>query len=197
VWSGTSIIYLFLALLYTNTIQEQSRRCPLCSQGVGEYLIHHIRSKYDYQKYYLPPLRTSPLPLQPLYVSQSTINRRRTRREREWGRRERQEREEADQLERSISKRRWIYRHHLYAKVGTIHNIRFELRVYPFILKHVASNVYTRYRPFPTPAQFSTSADYMSRATTFIRRELQVWPNLDVEVSFLLFTDILAIDLTS
>lgn len=96
---------------------EQSRRCPLCSQGIGEYVIHHIRSKFDYQKYFLTPLRTSPRPLQPLAVSQSIANRRPTRREREWGRRERQQRDEADQLERSISHRRWVYAHHLYAKV--------------------------------------------------------------------------------
>ncbi|EPQ53397.1 hypothetical protein GLOTRDRAFT_131270 [Gloeophyllum trabeum ATCC 11539] len=82
--------------------------------------------------------------------------------EREWGRRRRREREEADALERAISKRRWIYEHDLYAK-------------------HVASNPYTRYRPHPTPAQFSASADLQSRAAIFVRRELRVWPSLDVE----------------
>ena len=50
-------------------------------------------------------------------------------------------------------------------------------------LQHVASNPYTRYRPFPTPAQFTASQDYISRATIFIRRELRVWVGLDVEVS--------------
>jgi E3 ubiquitin-protein ligase Topors len=78
-------------------------------------VIHHIRSKYDYQKYFLTPLRTSPFPLQ--RPAQSEANRRPTRREREWGRRQRQEREEADQLQQSISKRRWVYARHLYAKV--------------------------------------------------------------------------------
>jgi len=100
---------------------EQSRRCPLCSQSVGEYLIHHIRSKYDYQKHYLNPLRTSPAPLQPLVGAQQMRNRqranRRTAREGGLGRRERQEREEADQLARAIARRRWIYEHDLYAKV--------------------------------------------------------------------------------
>ncbi|OCH91977.1 hypothetical protein OBBRIDRAFT_791730 [Obba rivulosa] len=141
---------------------EQSRKCPLCSQTIGDYLIHHIRSKYDYQKHYLTPLRTSPRP--PAALSAQNIARRRaqTRREQEWGRRRRWEQEEADELERAIERRRWVYRHGLYAK-------------------HVASNPYTRYKPFPTPAQFAASPDHISRATIFLRRELRVWVGLDVE----------------
>ncbi|KAJ7242354.1 hypothetical protein B0H12DRAFT_849431 [Mycena haematopus] len=149
---------------------EQSRRCPLCSQGTGPFLIHKIRSRYDYQKHYLNPLPTSPrpLPLQPLPRRANRVSRRRPR-EREWGRRDRTESDEADKLERSIAKRRWIYEHHLYAK-------------------HVASNAYTRYRPYPTPAQFAASPDLIARTTMFLRRELQVWVNLDVEflTSFIL-----------
>ncbi|KAA1473271.1 hypothetical protein DENSPDRAFT_866005 [Dentipellis sp. KUC8613] len=143
---------------------EQSRRCPLCSQSVGGYLIHHIRSKYDYQKHYLAPLRTSPPPLQAASgrASQAPAHRRPSRRERRWGRGEREEREQADALDRAISRRRWLYEHNLYAK-------------------HVASNSYTRYRPYPSPAQFSASPDLITRATIFLRRELRVWPNLDVE----------------
>ncbi|KAI0795949.1 hypothetical protein C8Q75DRAFT_692381, partial [Abortiporus biennis] len=147
---------------------DQSRRCPLCSQNIGEYLIHHIRSKYDFQKHYLPPLRTSPRP-QPVSsnsVSRPANTRRSTRREREWGRNERRERERAlqvaDDLERAVEKRRWIYRHNLYAK-------------------HVASNPYTRYRPLPTPSQFAANPDLITRATIFVRRELRVWGCLDVE----------------
>jgi hypothetical protein len=89
----------------------QSRKCPLCSQLLGDHLIHHIRSKYDYQKHYLPPLRTSPRPPQPRHRASGR------RAEREWGRRERQEREEADKLDLAIARRRRIYQHHLYAKV--------------------------------------------------------------------------------
>ncbi|KAF9233456.1 hypothetical protein BU15DRAFT_80116 [Melanogaster broomeanus] len=126
----------------------------------NSYLIHRVRSYYDYQKHYLPPSRISP----PLLSTGESRARalRNTRRERQWGRRERQQREEADQLERAIARRRWICHHDLYAK-------------------HVASNPYTRYRPFPTPAQFAASPDLISRMTTFLRRELHVWPNLDVE----------------
>ncbi|TFK38568.1 hypothetical protein BDQ12DRAFT_651666, partial [Crucibulum laeve] len=144
-----------------NVWTEQSRRCPLCSQNIGEYLIHSIRSRYDYRKYYLTPLRKpSPSPVPALRNARQHV--RRYRRERVWGRRREEDRTEQDRLELSIAKRRWIYQHDLYAK-------------------HVASNAYTKYRPYPTPAQFATSQELISRTTTFLRRELQVWEGLDVE----------------
>ncbi|TRM66794.1 hypothetical protein BD626DRAFT_164272 [Schizophyllum amplum] len=139
---------------------EQSRRCPLCTQNIGDHLIHNIRSNYDYQRHYLTLLRTSPKPLQATRSTTAAPIRRR-RAEREWGRRAAQ-REELDRLEESLRKRRWVYEHGSYAK-------------------HVASNSFTRYRPYPTPAQFSASQDLISRTTVFLRRELQVWVNLDVE----------------
>ena len=46
----------------------------------------------------------------------------------------------------------------------------------------MASNSYTKYRPYPSPAQFASSPDLISRTTSFLRRELQVWEGLDVEV---------------
>ncbi|KAN0111875.1 hypothetical protein V8E52_008081, partial [Russula decolorans] len=140
---------------------EQSRRCPLCSQTIGDYLIHHIRSTYDYQKHFLPPLRTSPRLLSRIDGARIAPVAHR-RRERVWGRRDRSAQDEADALQRAVSRRRWIYRHKLYAK-------------------HVASNKYTRYRPYPTPSQFAASQDLVSRMTIFLRRELLVWPNADVE----------------
>ncbi|KAF9074096.1 hypothetical protein BDP27DRAFT_1317302 [Rhodocollybia butyracea] len=147
---------------------EQSRRCPLCSQNIGDHVIHNYRSRYDYQKHFLPPLRTSsPKPLLPLANRPNAPGRReRTRRipreVRERSRREREEREESDRFERALAHRKWIYRHDLYAK-------------------HVSSNSYTRFRPFPTPAQFAASPDLISRTTSFLRRELLVWMDLDVE----------------
>ncbi|KAL5513919.1 hypothetical protein ACEPAG_2680 [Sanghuangporus baumii] len=144
------------------TWTEQSRRCPLCTRTIGTYLIHHIRSNYDYQKYHLPPLRSSPPPIQPLRRVRGSSIHQRPGQERRWGRRQRRDQDVADELERAIDRRRWIYQNRLFAK-------------------HVGSNRASRYRPFPTPTQFSASPDYISRATVFIRRELRVWPNLDVE----------------
>ncbi|KAH0835477.1 hypothetical protein J3R83DRAFT_9142 [Lanmaoa asiatica] len=63
-----------------------------------------------------------------------------------------------------------------YLFITSLRNRPFDPR-----LQHIASNPYTRYRPFPTPAQFSASPDLISRMTIFLRRELRVWPNLDVE----------------
>ncbi|KAF7794146.1 hypothetical protein EIP86_005277 [Pleurotus ostreatoroseus] len=130
--------------------------CLLVWTGqIGEYLIHHIRSNYDFQKHYLAPLRTSPR-AEPRNARLPSSQRRRhnpPRREVQWGRNERRERDEADELERAIEKRRW----------------------------HVASNSYTRYRPFPTPSQFAANQDLITRATIFVRRELRVWDSLDVE----------------
>lgn len=83
--------------------------------------MHHIRSRYDYQKHHLPPLRSSPPPIEPIrsVASLQRRRRRRSQREREWGRREtvNREREEADALERAIERRRWVYHNELYAKV--------------------------------------------------------------------------------
>ncbi|EJD42661.1 hypothetical protein AURDEDRAFT_168186 [Auricularia subglabra TFB-10046 SS5] len=137
---------------------EQSRKCPLCQQGIGPYLIHHVRSQFDYQKYFLPPLRLSPIADRPPPRSSYRQPSTRTARARVWGQREDRLREDEEQ--RAIEKRRWVYRHNLYAK-------------------HVASNTYTKYRPLPTPSQFASQPDLIARATTFVKRELAVWNNID------------------
>jgi len=116
IWAGTSVWNLRVTVP-DNCGLDQSRRCPLCSQGIGEYLIHNIRSKYDYTKYFLPPLRANLPALAPAGPSSSN-QRRPTRRERRWGQRGRRDQEVQDQLERSIKKRKWVYRHHVYAKVS-------------------------------------------------------------------------------
>jgi len=105
------------------------------------------------------------------------------RRERVWGLRGRSAQDEADVLQRAVSWRRWIYRHNLYAKVTFRYTICSVILIVVGILpQHVASNKYTRYRPYPTPSQFAASQDFISRMTIFLRRELLVWPNADVEV---------------
>lgn len=65
-------------------------------------------------------------------------------------------------MNEALERRRFVYRHHLYAK-------------------HVASNRYTRYRPYPGPAGFRTNPTYARLLSVFLQRELQVWPHLDVE----------------
>lgn len=118
IWTGEFAVTRYLSSLSKSRDTDQSRRCPLCAQGIGEYLIHHIRSRYDYTKFFLPPLRGNSPALFPA-VGPSPLNQRRPiRRERQWGQRERREQEVQDQLERSINKRKWVYRHHLYAKVS-------------------------------------------------------------------------------
>ena len=118
IWTGAFVWRRLLCFLPSESRgPDQSRRCPLCAQGIGEYLIHNIRSKYDYTKYFLPPLRGKSPTLATTGPSSSS-QRRPTRRERRWGQRERREQEVQDQLERSIKRRKWVYRHHLYAKVS-------------------------------------------------------------------------------
>ncbi|KAF8579148.1 hypothetical protein K439DRAFT_1638217 [Ramaria rubella] len=149
---------------------QQSRKCPLCNASIGPFLIHNFRSKYDYSKYYLSPLELSTPNAGPLARSEFIPRTRgRTRGPQpHWGTRRRnasgspERRDREDELELAIARRRWVYRHGLYAK-------------------HVASNPYTRYHPAPTPAQISSSPDLISRTTIFVRRELRVWVNLDVE----------------
>lgn len=69
------------------------------------------------------------MPLQPISRAPQTnvARRRRTVQEREWGRRQREDMEEADKLDRSIAKRRWLYEHDIYAKVRL--RLAFHIRV--------------------------------------------------------------------
>ncbi|KAF9506541.1 hypothetical protein BS47DRAFT_395754 [Hydnum rufescens UP504] len=112
-------------------------------------------------------LAVFPVPAPPLSRLNMMVNSRRRRRGNvNWGTtRSTQENDienSQDELHRAIEKRKWVYRHNLYAK-------------------HMASNSHTRYRPYPAPSQFALSEELISRATAFLRRELRVWVNLDVE----------------
>ena len=96
----------------------QSRRCPLCTRTIGDYVIHDIRTRFDYHKHHLTQLRiSSPQPLLPSQTAaaievRNTTRRRRRDRERQW-----RESNECNELELSVATRRWIYKHELYAKV--------------------------------------------------------------------------------
>lgn len=98
----------------------QSRRCPLCTQVIGDHVIHDVRSRFDYRKHHLAPLRSNSPQLLPPQTTAAIDARnaaRHRRRERERARRQREEMDERDKLELSIATRRWIYKHDLYAKV--------------------------------------------------------------------------------
>ncbi|KAG1814797.1 hypothetical protein EV424DRAFT_1325857, partial [Suillus variegatus] len=145
-----------------------SQKCPLCSQLTGEY---HIRSQFNYQKYYLPPPRSSSPQILPTGESHVRVAQRACR-NRYWGRRDRHD---ADELKRAIARRRRVSQSHLYAKKINIEPLAELLAVY------VVPDPFTRYRPYPSSAQFAASPDMISQATIFLRRELRVWQNFDVE----------------
>ncbi|BGP68904.1 RING-type domain-containing protein [Rhodotorula toruloides] len=154
---------------------DQSRKCPLCL-GPIEHLIHNIRSSKDYQTHYLLPLHAiastssaaddllpprgtrrpavnPTLPRHALYGRNRYSSEARLNNLDETTWREREE-------ERALERRRFIYREGLYAK-------------------HVASNRYTGFKPF-TPQTFASNPDLKARVIKFIRRELQVFPAVDV-----------------
>ncbi|GAA5939672.1 uncharacterized protein JCM15063_005251 [Sporobolomyces koalae] len=146
---------------------DQSRKCPLCLGPIA-HLIHNIRSVKDYSTYHLLPLHTLPAPSSASSTSAIPPASRRgptptsLPRHALYGKppsldtptpRERLE-------EIALERRKYIYREGLYAK-------------------HVASNRYTGFKPFG-PNIFSNNPDLKARVIGFIRRELQVFPAVDV-----------------
>ncbi|GAA5890323.1 hypothetical protein JCM5296_002788 [Sporobolomyces johnsonii] len=154
---------------------DQSRKCPLCL-GPIEHLIHSIRSPKDYSTHYLHPLHVvtgsssasdllpprgsrrptvnSTLPRHALYGRSRFSSSTRLNGEVDdstW--REKDE-------ERALERRRYVYREGLYAK-------------------HVASNRYTGFKPF-TPQTFANNPELKAKVIKFVRRELQVFPAVDV-----------------
>ncbi|TYJ55817.1 hypothetical protein B9479_003469 [Cryptococcus floricola] len=102
-------------------------------------------------KYYLPPL--------PSKSAQETIrDRLPTRQERARS----GEPIVPDEVDLQVARRRQYYQHELYAK-------------------HMGTNRHSRFRPNPTPRQISEDPQLAQRAQAFIRRELRIWPALDVE----------------
>ncbi|WFD24369.1 RING-type E3 ubiquitin transferase [Malassezia equina] len=82
-------------------------------------------------------------------------------------------------MRQSLLARRRIYQRHLYAK-------------------HVASNRYTKYKPYPGPTGFRRNAAYARLLATFLQRELQVWPHLDVPfLSYYIPAMLSYVDITS
>ncbi|GAA5963639.1 hypothetical protein JCM21900_000204 [Sporobolomyces salmonicolor] len=154
---------------------DQSRKCPLCL-GPIEHLIHSIRSLKDYSTHYLHPLHvvtssSSSSDLLPPRGSRRSTNNSTLPRHALYGRSRfssagRLNREADDSTwrerdeERALGRRRYVYREGLYAK-------------------HVASNRYTGFKPF-TPQTFANNPELKAKVIKFVRRELQVFPAVDI-----------------
>ncbi|KAK6906980.1 hypothetical protein I203_100969 [Kwoniella mangroviensis CBS 8507] len=141
---------------------NQSRRCPLCSADMAPFLLHDLNSSTP-TKFYLPPLPSRRFPSASLPGPSRSrlpeIIRRERIDERDI------EPDEPDELDIQVERRREIYRYGLY-------------------VKHIGSNPHTKYRPTPTPRQFSEDPSLIQRATAFLRRELRVWQD-SIDVEFL------------
>lgn len=147
--------------------------CPLCKQPIGSYVMYRADMAWELcpiKDLQAPPVPTptdaatelDALPSSPrqlIQFHQHREDRIAALRRREEARLRRRQRQ-------ALAFRRHIYRHGLYAK-------------------HVASNRYTRYRPYPGPAGFRKNPAHARLLITFLQRELQVWPYLDA--AFLTF----------
>lgn len=160
---------------------DVKRKCPLCQTGIGAYVIHSIRGDrdQDYIRYHLRPKPDSPNVLADASVSSPTYLSRRAVVERvQAARRRRSLRrhtpsspnangDETSELERALSFRRSIYApRHLYAR-------------------HVGANRHTGHKACPSAAVINRTltvdpnGSLRRRMSAFIRRELQVWPDID------------------
>lgn len=158
---------------------DVKRRCPLCQKDIGSYVIHSIRGDedQDYIRYHLRPQPDLPNPT--AGTSTFSYSSRRAVVERvQAARRQRRLRnqarasparnsDETSELEAALAFRRSIYSpQHLYAK-------------------HVGANRHTGYRSCPSTAVINRTLSIEPngrlhrRISAFIRRELQVWPDID------------------
>ena len=144
--------------------QKDTKRCPLCKTPIGSYIVHALDpTSHQYAIYRLresSPVQGNEVPAAELAQVRTPPVDTRPRPTTS----EIRQREEAAHRRRqceALAFRRHIYRRRLYAK-------------------HVASNRYTRYRPYPGPAGFRANPTYARLLSTFLQRELQVWPYLDI-----------------
>lgn len=139
----------FLCLV--SWLQEQST-CPLCKRIVTK-VEYDFRSPEDYKTYNVPSEQQS------AKVNTSTISQHARRAHLPLNRRRRQPAPSPPSDDPSLSRRRHIYRHRLYAL-------------------HIGSNRFSQYRSVLTPSDFS-SQSLQSKTRTFLRRELQIFSFLD------------------
>lgn len=166
--------FCFSCILEWIRTQQGTKQCPLCKLPLGSYILHsldatehdaliHVISK-DSDSISQSMLAgsvddTEVNTLESPHASSHTISEHfhsslddiRLRDERRFRQKQRA----------ALAFRRHVYRHNLYAK-------------------HVASNRYTRYRPYPGPSGFRRNPVYARLLSTFLQRELQVWPHVDI-----------------
>ncbi|EGG09428.1 uncharacterized protein MELLADRAFT_95890 [Melampsora larici-populina 98AG31] len=138
---------------------QKSRKCPLCL-GPIDHFLHHLSPNADYERYYPLPLLQPEKPQpststhhlhQPSLPSRSVSDSKI------------REIQETKHALISLDRRKFIYRHGLYAK-------------------HIGANEFTCFRPI-CPSSFTRHfAEHKTRVTTFLRRELAVFEHLEGQI---------------
>ena len=147
------------------------RSCPLCLSAVGDYVIHSVRGDDDWLRYYLPPRSSGSARVS----ASSTVDRRTITASVQ---RARLSRHSPSSTRSTVAFRRLVYTHSLYAK-------------------HLGSNPHTGFRAAPSPSAIRNDALHrgpiVGRVATFLRRELHVWPHVDVEFTLRYVTALLQV----
>ncbi|KAB5518683.1 hypothetical protein GE09DRAFT_1044529 [Coniochaeta sp. 2T2.1] len=164
-------------LCLANWLAVGDAKCPLCKAAVLE--VRYADSTGVLRTYIVPPVAStstsstdtstssssaSPSPgirsaqttFQLYFLNRSSTNPRRNNRPRYATTSSRTIQTTSSTPSSALLKRKYIYTHNLYSL-------------------HIGANPLSRYRSGPTPADFASDPNLVSRARTFIRRELQVF----------------------
>ncbi|KAJ9480353.1 RING-type domain-containing protein [Pseudozyma hubeiensis] len=139
------------------------RTCPLCLRSIGNFVIHSVRSDDDFLRYHLPP---PPLLVRSASTTTASTSRREITTQVQRARTTRVS--HTDPLQANVlAFRRFVYRNSLYAH-------------------HIGSNPRTGFSAAPTPARIRhdtrhATGEIVTRISTFLRRELSLFPGVDVE----------------
>lgn len=161
--------FCFPCILEWLRTQQTKKTCPLCVAPVGRVVLHNLGpSVQNFTVHHLDDDMQKQLEELAEELEEdeeaSTPHLRdpcpAPRPDLETVRR-REEQRHRRKLNAALDKRRRVYRYRRYAK-------------------HVASNRYTKYRPYPGPVGFQSNATHARLLSVFLQRELQVWPHLDI-----------------
>ncbi|PKI83674.1 RING-type E3 ubiquitin transferase [Malassezia vespertilionis] len=149
-------------------VQQETKKCPLCMTPVGDHILHNLDPALsNFAIFYVHDARTDKPAVQSVHAAGDDalldIQTQDTPRREPPSIAELQRREEAQQRRkqnRALERRRGVYRNRTFAK-------------------HVASNRYTKYTPYPGASGFRKYPMYARLLSVFLQRELQVWPHLD------------------